>query len=141
MLVKYYKEYKNQKNNAFCKMGDHKKAYHTALIKRLAWLSQLGLSKLPQDQAIYKALCVDADKRFGRSPENGNCFNTGLAALGGAVAKLYEGDLSEKQIANIDDVLLALHHYYPDLWDGIDYQDINDTPSTTNTFDKNFEIG
>ena len=141
MLVKYYKEYKNQKNNAFCKMGDHKKAYHEALLKRLAWLSQLGLSRLAEDQDIYRALCVDADKRFGRSPENGNCFNTGIAALGGACAKLFEGDLSEKQIANIDDVLLALNHYYPDLWDSIEYQDIDAMPLATKPVDNLFQFG
>jgi hypothetical protein len=128
MQIKYYKDYKTQKNNAFCKMAAGHAVLLQQLTRRLAWIGQLSQSRNQLDQDTWAKFNTPLNI-FGRSSKN-LCANTALNALSGAVEKLLVGDLSEKQIDNIVPVLTLLNQYYPDLWENIEFVDIEQPVST-----------
>jgi len=112
----------NQKANPFYQLS----AKETLKLKgdlseKLGWLVQKSQSRLPKDQGFWEAV-MQADSMFGRSQQN-QCANSALSALGGAVEKLQHGDLSQKQIDNIQPVLDLLHTHYPTLWGKTDFVD------------------
>ena len=121
---------KNQKANPFYQLS----AKETLKLKgdlseRLGWLVQKSQSRDKFDQEFWSAI-MEADTMFGRSQLN-QCANSALSALGGAVEKLQHGDLSQKQIDNIQPVLDLLHKHYPALWGKIDFVDGSVTVKTT----------
>lgn len=116
--------YKDQKNNGFFKTTARDKAsLEKDLLDRLLWLNQLGASTNPKDQEFYTVLTQTQDAMFGRAPYHNNKKNTGIAALAGAVGKLRTGDLSEKQLKNIQPVLDAMHHHYSTQWSKIEFEE------------------
>lgn len=120
----YTPEIKKQAKNPFAKMTPAtKNRCQLELRKRLLWLTQLGSSRDSDDQAFYRAFVLETSREhFGRAPEYNNADNTGLAVLSGAVEKLYEGDLSMKQIRYITPVLDTMAQCYPKLWDTIVFE-------------------
>jgi len=131
----YTPEIKKQAKNPFAKMTPAtKNRCQLELRKRLLWLSQLGSSRDTDDQAFYQAFVLETSREhFGRAPEYNNADNTGLAVLSGAVEKLYEGDLSMKQIRYITPVLDTMAQCYPKLWDTIVFESSVAVPTDATT--------
>jgi len=120
----------NQKANPFYQLS----AKETLKLKgdlseKLGWLVQRSQSRIEFDQEFWSAV-MEADSMFGRSQLN-QCANSALSALGGAVEKLQHGDLSQKQIDNIQPVLDLLHKHYPTLWGKTDF--VDGTPKVKTT--------
>jgi hypothetical protein len=120
----------NQKANPFCQMSpqDTRKA-KDEFSEKLGWLVQKSQSRDKFDKEFWTAV-MEADSMFGRSQKN-QCANSALSALGGAVEKLQHGDLSQKQIDNIQPVLDLLHKHYPDKWGKTDF--VDGTPKVKTT--------
>lgn len=136
----YRPEVKKQAKNPFAIMTEatHSRC-HQQLRKRLIWLAQLGSSQDPQDQLFYRTLTQEADSIFGRSPEYNNGLNTGMAVLAGAVEKMYEGDLSMKQIKYITPVLELMAVHYPKLWEKIVFENTLESPEQASQFETLFD--
>jgi hypothetical protein len=125
---------KNQKANPFYQLSAKEtQRLKGDLSERLGWLVQLSQSRIEFDQEFWSAI-MEADTMFGRSQLN-QCANSALSALGGAVEKLQHGDLSQKQIDNIQPVLDLLHKHYPTLWGKIDF--VNGSVTVKTTVDPN----
>tara|TARA_R110000796_G_scaffold229975_1_gene347459 strand:- start:703 stop:1125 length:423 start_codon:yes stop_codon:yes gene_type:complete len=103
---------KNQLDNPFCKLTSQD--HHTLerqLQDILHFICQLGASKTAKDREFYTIMTTLPDRAFGRAPQYSNAPNTGLAAISGACAKMRQGDLSRKQINNIELVLEAVNRF------------------------------
>jgi len=136
---KYEIKTRNQKANPFLDMGKAKWDYQKELIQRQCFIHQLQTSRDPHDLDVYNALVETPDAIFGRSLRHQHT-NTGASALAGAIEKIYDGDVSLKQVRNIEPVLAVLAKEYPDRWSTIQYQDITDKLSETKTsFEQLFE--
>ena len=121
---------KNQKANPFYQLSAKEtQRLKGELSERLGWLVQLSQSRIPKDEQFWEAV-QESDSIFGRSQMN-QCANSALSALGGAVEKLQHGDLSQKQIDNIQPLLDLLHTHYPDKWGKIDF--VDGTPKVKTT--------
>lgn len=121
MKVNYRPVVRNQLNNPFWVMSARDKiAYRDYLVHKQCHAGQLSNSKDSTDQAVWEALTTP-HRAFGRSPYNNNQFNTGISALGGAIDKLSRGDISEKQVRNIQPVLDILEKHYPDQCKNCEY--------------------
>lgn len=134
MTFTYTAQVKKQAKNPFAKMTvTTKNRLHNELRKRLLWLVQLSSSDHAPDRQFFKAMITADRELFGRAPEYNNAFNTGMAVLGGAVEKLYAGDLSIKQIRYITPVLDLMANCYPKLWEKIQFEDsaVEDNEETT----------
>lgn len=128
MRVRYIKEYKNQKDNAFCKIGKQQPRLLEELIKRLTFVCEASQSRDPDLQGLWQTF-TEPDKIFGRSQRNQHT-NSGLSALSGAVAKLQVGDLSEKQIKNIQPVCVILNKMFPEHFEEIIFEDTENIETT-----------
>jgi len=142
MTVKTFKyeiKTRNQKANPFLDMGKAKWDYQKELIQRQCFIHQLQTSRDQHDQDVYNALVEIRDAMFGRSLRHQQS-NTGASALAGAIEKIYDGDISLKQVRNIQPVLVVLAREYPDLWSEIAYKDISEQTASDTSFDQLFEI-
>jgi len=137
---KYEIKIRNQKQNPFLDMGKAKWDYQKELIQRQCFIHQLQTSRDQHDLDVYNALVETQDSMFGRSLRHQHT-NTGASALAGAIEKIYDGDVSLKQVRNIQPVLAVLAKEYPDLWSEIAYKDIAQSDSESETsFDQLFEF-
>lgn len=136
-LFKYQEKIRDQKNNPFWDMGKAKWDFQKELIQRQCFLHQLQTSRDPLDQDVYDALVLTPDVAFGRSLVHKRS-NTGAAALAGAIEKIYQGDISQKQWSNITPVLQVLAQQYPDRWAHIECENIEGHAQDT-SFDQLFQ--
>jgi len=142
MKINYRKKVARQENNPFCvfEKDDHHFVLRQ-LTERLAWINQLGVSKDPHDQEVFDTLTNTKDRTlFGVSPHYGNVPNTAVASLGGAVEKMFKGDLSQKQMERAETVCRVLNQQYPDRWGKLEFEELKPTPREE-TFNRMFSVG
>jgi len=121
MKVNYKPVVKDQLDNPFWVMTEKDKIrYKDYLVHKQCYAGQLSNSRDPADQAVWQALTTP-HKYFGRSPHRGNVYNTGMSALGGAIDKLRRGDISSKQVRNIQAVLDILEQHDPKECENCEY--------------------
>lgn len=140
ITITYTPEIKKQAKNPFAKMTTATgNRCHGEIRKRLLWLAQLSSSQDSDDQRFYSAMTQADRDLFGRAPEYNNSANTGLAVLAGAVEKMYQGDLSMKQIKYITPVLDLMSECYPKLWERIQFVSSVKEEVETTPFESLFE--
>lgn len=106
--IKIVPEVKNKKDNPFLKMRDEDKMWLREHLNSIIYkIAEMQASH----QNDYNYLAIERDATFGKSSVKG-IPNTALAALAGAAEKMRRGDLSLKQLENIESILRVAHTYW-----------------------------
>lgn len=140
MKYQYTPITKDQKSNPFCKMTKQDQfLLEQQLNEILHFLCQLGSSNNKRDRQLYDIVTNERSaKQFGKAGEYDWAPNTPLAALSGAVQKLNKGDLSMKQIENIEPLLDVIHQVYPRRFSKIEFEAVTEI-EPADSFEKLFK--